>query len=291
MIIDNAKIFIGPVMMLANFTATFLCLRPKRGMLFTIGALALYSAAVHFLIQLIARHIGIIDTFLAGFIAILFLPMNILLFRGQVFQKVFAFFMLYQLTGLLTALIEALLGLTIGYQNPYAQIVLLVLSLFLLGMYIAAALLFGRRFLERMFVDGRRGEWSVYSLCAVFSYILVLAVQWTMLNPGLYFALMLFILWNNGILCFTIINTHEKEAQAHNAETLLVQMNAMREQTEAEKKHQNDMEILRHDMRHEMGIMELFRTGKAAEAEIVYANWQNSLSEKSPATYCRETLY
>ncbi len=72
---------------------------------------------------------------------------------------------------------------------------------------------------------------------------------------------------------------------------LLLQMNAMREQTDAEKKHRDDMAILRHDMRHEMGvIMELFRTGKDAEAEAVYADWQNSLSMAVPAVMCAEPV-
>ncbi len=111
------------------------------------------------------------------------------------------------------------------------------------------------------------------------------------MGAALYLALMLFILWSFGVLCFTIINTHEKAAQEHNAETLVLQMNAMREQTDAEKRHREDTEILHHDMRHEMGlIMELFRTGKDAEAEAVYAGWRNSLSGAVPAALCAEPV-
>ncbi len=88
-----------------------------------------------------------------------------------------------------------------------------------------------------------------------------------------------------------MINTHEKSAQTHYAQTLLLQMKALLDTNEAEKKYREDMEILRHDMHHEMGvIVELFRTGKTAEAEAVYADWQSSLDLAAPGAICAESM-
>jgi sensor histidine kinase regulating citrate/malate metabolism len=68
-------------------------------------------------------------------------------------------------------------------------------------------------------------------------------------------------------------------------------MDALREQTESDKKHRRDMDILRHDMRHEMGlIMELFRNGKSSDAEAVYADWQNALADTITVTLCAEPV-
>ena len=287
MILDYAMPYVGPVVLIVNITAMFLCLRPKRGTLFTLCVLAACAAAIHILTIFLAD----LSPLLVRFSGIVWVPVMLRLFQGQTFQKLFAIFMPYQLSVLMTHLADAVVGLTIGYESPYALIMYLGLSFIMLGMFLTLVLRLGRRFFDRMFVDGRRGEWVLYSFGAIFSFALILTLEWPRVGAVLYFSLILFILWSCGILCFTIINTHEKAAQAHNAETLLVQMNAMREQTNAEKNYRNDMEILRHDMRHEMGIiMELFRTGKDAEAEAVYADWQNSLSGAVPAALCAEPV-
>ncbi len=82
--IENARVFIGPVMQLANTLAVFLCLRPKRGMLFSIGATAVYALLIHGVIQLIARLFGPPGIFAGSLIGMLFLPLDIWLFRGRV---------------------------------------------------------------------------------------------------------------------------------------------------------------------------------------------------------------
>lgn len=287
MIVDKAMAILGPIVLLSNITTMFFCFRPKRGMFFTVSVLAVYTVVIYALVFLL----GTVNPALIRFSGLIFLPVMLWLFRGQIFQKVFAFFMQYQLTAMLTHLTDALIGLTIGYESPHALAVYFTLSLLILGIYMTLMVRFGRRFFQRMFAGGGHGEWVIYSFGAVFSFVLFLSFQWTAAGGWLYYAFMLFILWSFGILCFAIINTHEKAAQAHNAETLLVQMKAMREQTNAEKKHQDDMEIMRHDMRHEMGIiMELFRTDKASEAEAVFSEWQNSLSKAVPAALCAEPV-
>ncbi len=287
MILDMAIPYIGPIVVTANIIIMFLCLRPKRGTVFTLSMLALIALLVHLTTLLV----GLWDMTLVRFCGVLFLPGFLLLFRGQPLQIAFAFFMQYQVTALPTHLADALVGATIGYESPGALTVFLVVSFILLAVYMALVLRYGRRLFERMFLDGRRGVWAVYAFGAVFSFVLFLSVNWMSLGAALYFAMMLFILWSFGVLCFTIINTHEKAAQAQNAETMALQMSAMREQTDSEKKHREDMEILRHDMRHEMGvIMELYRTGRTALAETMYADWQNTLDEAVPALLCAEPI-
>ncbi len=150
---------------------------------------------------------------------------------------------------------------------------------------------FGRRFFERLFVDDRTAVWVLYSFGAAFSFFMLSALQWPVVGALLYIALTMLILISFGILCYTVITTHEKTAGEHRAGTLSLQMSAMREQTANDRKHREDMEILRHDMRHEMGvIMELYRTGRTAEAEAVYADWQTALTDAMPALLCAEPV-
>ncbi len=287
MIIDNAVRIIGPIVLIFNFSATFMCLRRKRGALFTIAVYAAYALALSAVTYLT----GIMDMPIATFSGVLFLPINLLLFRGQISRIVFAFFMPYQLTALMGNIAEALVGISIGYENPYALLMFLMLSFLMMGVYLVLVLRYGRRLIERMFVEGRRSEWNVYALGAIFTFILILTLKWTEVGAPLYFALMLFILWSIGVLCFTIINTHEKTAQEHQSETLKLQVNAMRDQIDAEKTHREAMATMRHDMRHEMAvIMELYRQGKADEAEAVYTDWQTTLEASVPKDICAEPI-
>ncbi len=287
MVLDSLIPVLGPVVVFCNISIMFLCLRVKRTKLFSLSLYAVVFIVLHIL-TLVS---GIAGTFIVRYLGILFLPVNLLIFKGQTFQKVFAFFMLYQITALPTHLADAIVGVTIGYQSPYARFLYFSLSLLMLGIYMTVALRYGRRLFERMFVDGRRSVWILCSFGAIFSFLFVLSTSWTEVGAVMYFGLMLFILWSFGVLCYAIINTHEKAAQAYHTETLLLQMNAMHEQAEAERKHREDMEILRHDMRHEMGvIMELFRSGKTSEAETVCADWRNSLNEAVPALICTEPV-
>ncbi len=287
MSVDNGLLIIGPLVLAVNLGTMFFYMRPKRGVPFTLAMLVAFSVFMHFVMVFT----GTLDTDAELFIPILFLPVIILLFQGQALQKVFYCMMQHQITALETFVADMLVGLIIGFESPYALTMFLVLSVILLGAHVAVVLRYGRRLFERMFVDSRRVDWALYSFGAMFSFFLIVSIRWVAVGAELYIALMLFILWSFGVLCFTIINSHEKTAQTHHAQTLALQMNAMREQTDAENKHRDDMEILRHDMRHEMGvIMELFRTGRGAEAEAVYADWRSSLSGAAPAALCAEPV-
>ncbi len=285
MYIENARAFIGPFMIVANIVAIYLCLRPKRRITFTLLVLLAYAVAVHGVLMILLRFVGAISVFMGSLVGILFLPVFVFLFRGQVFQKVFAFFIAFQLSGLLTAFTEMLVGVTVGYQNPRAQLVLLILSLLLLCVMMLLLRMFGRPLFARVFIDGEHANWALYSLGAVVSYVLIALLQWTAVGGALYAGLVLFILWNLTVLCVAIINTHKRAEKENQAQILLVQMDLLREQIDAEKKHRADMAILRHDIRHEAGVIaELYRAGKAHDAEAVYAEWQDSLSKAAPAS-------
>ncbi len=89
MSIDSAMRILGPVVLLINFATTFLCLRPKRGVLFTFGVYAVYAAATCAVVYLT----GIIDSPWVTVSGVMFLPVNLYLFKGQASQIVFAFFL------------------------------------------------------------------------------------------------------------------------------------------------------------------------------------------------------
>ena len=280
--------FMRMAALLVNFLTAFLILPCKRRLRYSICLFLVYTIAVTVLLNLTG---AVNNTFIMNLSGLLFLPMVILLYRAQFFQKVFAFFMQYQFTALQISLASALIEMIIGYNNEFAPVSLLVLLVLMFSVYLTIVFLFGRRIFQKLFIQGRTDEWALYSLGAAASFAVIMAVRFYPVSGWLYISFILFILWSFIILCFAIINTHEKSKKGHEAETLALQMSALRNQIEAENKYRSDMDILRHNMRHEMNvIMELFRTGKSNEAGIVYETWLENLSKVVPATLCAEPV-
>ncbi len=283
---EFAITLIGPLVLIVNIVTMLLCFRPKRSLIFTIAVFAISAAAIQFIFNPI-----VMRTAFAPYGGVIIIPVMMLLFKGQTFQKLFAFFMSGQLSSMNVSIANVLVSSVASTERPGGQIAFFLLSMLLLGIYLTLVLRFGRRFFERLFVDDRHKVWALYSFGAAFSFFISSALQWQTVGALLYIVLILFILCSFCVLCYTVIKTHEKAASEYYAETLSLQMNAMREQTDAEKKYRKGMEILRHDMRHEMGvIMELYRTGKNAEAEAVYADWQTALTDTVSEPLCAEPM-
>ncbi len=287
MILDRMMPYLGPVIVVANFSVIFMCLRPKHSMVSTLGALAACAVAVHCLVVF-----GISGyTPLERLSGLLFTPVMLLLFEGQAYQKLFAIFMSYQLGTLTTHIADAFVGVTIGYESPNATATYVVLSLIMLGTYMLLVQLYGRKLFDRMFVENGSGEWALYALGTIFSFFLVMTLDWRSIGAATYFGLVLFILWGMAVLCYTIINSHEKTAQEYNTQTLQLQMKAMREQTEDDKKHRDDMESLRNDMRRELADMvELYRAGRDNEADEIFIGLQGSQTEAASEIVCAEPV-
>ncbi len=285
--INQMMPYLGPVVLVINFAIIFMCLRPKYNLFITIGILAAVSLGI----QLLTVWLSPVNTQLVRYLGLLYVPLVLWLFQRSPSQKLFGLFVPVQLTILMTHISDAVVGVTIGYDAPQAKAVYIGLSLALLCVYVVLVIRFGRRLLDKIFISGSSAEWSLYAWGAFSSFLLIISLNWSSVGGIQYFFIVLFILWSLSVLCFTIINVHDKAEQTSIAEALSLQMDAMREKLDADKKHLDDMEILRHDMRHEMGvIMELVNTGKIDEAKAVYEDWQESLSATEIKPMCAEPV-
>ncbi len=285
--INQTMPILGPVVLIINFAIIFMCLRPKHRLRFTVVILGAMTACI----QGLTVWMLTFNPQLVRYLGILYIPLVLWLFKGQAFQKLFAFFTPVQLTILTTHVADAIVGATIGYESHRAQIMYICLSLVLMCGYVLIVLRFGRRLFERLYEGGGHGVWALYAFGSFYSYILIMTLNWETIGALLYFFLILFILWTVGVLCYTIINVRDKSEQASNRETLELQMKALREQTDADEKHHAEMELLRNEMLREMGIvMELYRSGKNEEAETSYLDWQSALNEAQSNSFCSEPV-
>jgi hypothetical protein len=226
-----------------------------------------------------------------GLPAFFYLLLFVWYLKGPILQKVFAFSFQWVTTIALWYLAEGISLVFMDYSHPRFNFIGFVEMLVIYSLYIILMAKFSRRLMNRMLSYGNTMMWIIYSAGAVFSFVVLTTSRDFPGSLMQFNMVIIFVLWAFIILCYAILASNEKSAKAHQAETLSLQIHAMQEQTDAEKKYREDVGILRHDMRHEMGvIMELFRTGKTAEAEEVFADWNESLGDTAPEVFCAEPM-
>ncbi len=97
---------IGPMVLIVNIVTMLLCFRPKHSLPFTIAVFAVCAAAIQFIYNPI-----VMRTPFAPYGGVIIIPVMVLLFRGQTFQKLFAFFMGGQLSSMNVSIASALVSL------------------------------------------------------------------------------------------------------------------------------------------------------------------------------------
>ena len=274
------------VMLSINYTTMFLSL-PRR---FSIPVSIAIPIAFTVVINLVLYKAAGIENMFGGPRGLVHFPVIILLFKGQFFQKLFAFFLQMMFTAVQSFFAGIIAGFFIPAESESYYLLRLILVCAMLMVYCVLIFFHGRHIFQKLFIHGRTSDWALYAFGALFSFFIAI-ISGAMFTGFGQIMILLFILWSFAILCFAIINTHEKSKKSHEAETLTLQMSAMRNQIGTENKYRSDMDILRHNMRHEMNvIMELFHSGKSIEAEKVYETWLNSLEEAVPPTLCAEPV-
>ncbi len=220
-----------------------------------------------------------------------YLPVYIWMLTGSVRYKIFIYFTQYILLITQWYLVDAVVGAMELSDNINANFISFLILAVMFSGYIILIFKRGSVLVQRLLKSDNKREWTIYAFGAVFAFAFM-TVSYDFPGSLLQYIMgLVFVVWSLFILCYAIVNTHEKATHEHNADTLAWQMNAMREQIDAEKKHREDMALMRHDMRHEMAVItELYRTGKPDEAEAVYTDWQNTLQNSIPEDICAEPI-
>ena len=274
------------VMLAINYATMFLTLPRRYGMGVSIIIPVLFTVVYNLILYQAAG----IEKMFGGPWGLVHFPVILLLFKGRFFQKLFAFFLQLLFTIVQVFFAGAIAGIMMQPGSEPYNLLRLTIALAMFTLYCILIYLYGRHFFQKLFIHGRRSEWALYAFGAIFSFFIVIVTD-AIFSGMERLIVFLYTIWSFAILCFAIINTHEKSEKSHEAETLTLQMNTMRHQIEAEDKYRSDLKIMRHDMRHDINIiMELFRTGKSNEAEKVYETWLNTLSEAAPVKLCAEPV-
>ena len=288
MTIEAVLVVMKTVSLAVNITTMFLTLPAKHKLRFSVAMFMAYAAVV----IVITNMAGAMNNALfASLNGLFYLPVVIFLFHGQFFQKVFAFFLQLQFTAWLISLGGEMVAMTIGYDGAYAPAVLLILLLLLIGGYMTAVVLFGRRVFKKLFIQGRTVEWALYAFGAIFTFAIVIAARLSEVGGWLYIAMLVFALWSFAILCYAIINTHEKAKQKYDAEfaqgiistgsVYYQKTNAMHE----------TIRVLHHDYKYHMkAIRELVTAGDTERIKQYLTEMEANIPESELHNYCKNPV-
>jgi signal transduction histidine kinase len=273
-----------------NFFVLIICLPRRKSLLFTILAIGAVVGA-NFAADIILGRLGIVDPY-KGFRSLLYLPLVIYLFKGLFFQKVFGFFAPMALTAtvILPAEILARSITQFGeFWYWFAMFAIPSSALIILNILVWR---FGRGLIQKLFAYGTEKEWSLYALSSVICFLAM-----PIIYPALaeYTAVVLFLIffaaWFLIVLCFAIINTHEKSKQKYETELAREIISSGRDYYEKLTDITEQLHILRHDYKHHLNsVKKMIKGGSDTEIQNYLEKLNADIDEKEINEYCNSRV-
>jgi len=273
------------------FTCVFIlmfCLTRKKSLFFVITGFVIMTAASGLInISLISNGYFELNEKIKIFQSLLYLPLVVLLFKGMLFQRLFAFFMLMTIISFLRLIGITLADIFIPYGENINYLMLIVITFILYFIYTILVLKFGRKLLKKVFAWGHAKEWILYLLSA--------AVSWFILEflPPLYqsnlimaLAVTFFVMWSFIILLFAIINTHERMKQKYDADFARDIISSGREHYRKMNEQYDILKVMRHDYKFHLNTaLDMLRRGETEKSDEYLKGLQNQLEENELPYY------
>ncbi len=274
----------------ANFSVMILSMPRKKSLSVTLFFFGLLVGA-NTIADLIMAGLGINDP-TRGFRAYIYLPLVILMFDGLFFQKVFGFFLPMTLCATLMLPAEALARIFMRYGEFWYWLAMLVIPLSVLAVYIIIVWRYGHRLIDRLFGYGTEKEWALYSFSSVACFIIVSSAHPLIeLNPMVGVMVIFFVLWSIIILCFAIINTHDKYKQKYEIDLAHDIISSGRGYYDKLTEMTEQLHILRHDYKHHiLSVQRLMETGAGTEARDYLAKMNKNADESTFQEYCQSRV-
>ncbi len=283
---DIVLYFLNILALLINLATIFLCLPRRRSILFFITTVA--AATIVATAGFSAFGIGIEIPFIRG---IIYLPVILYIFEGYFFKKIFIFFaQLFIGRVLLTWLSLDIPRFILNGEPPVLPVI--IIAVLSSALYMFLVLRYGKKLLDRLYEGGTNKEWALYSISAAFSFAAELVTEYYFLNdPGIRVIVVAFLIWNFIMLCFAIINTHEKAREKYNAEFARDIISTGRDHYQQVDEMYDKLRILHHDYKYHLGVVrESLRSGDAEEADKYLTGVEEALTKYELPHYCKNSV-
>jgi len=286
------EIVIGVIPFLTIFTNVVImmfCLTYKKSVFSIIMTFVLVSAVNGLInIPLILQGYFELEKDIKIFQFLLYLPLVILVFNELLFQKTFAFFMLMTIVAFFRLLAIIIASFFISYGEYIHYLILLITTFVLYGLYITLVLKFLRKLLKKMFIYGHSTEWILYSLGAAASWLIMEYLNSMFaFNLILSLAVMFFVLWSLIILCFAIINVHEKTKQKYAADFSRDIIATGRDYYQRMNEQFNALRLMKHDYKfHLRTALDMLINGNLEKSKEYLSGLHKQIENKELPNFC-----
>jgi hypothetical protein len=280
---DVLLVLIGISILITNGISLIIVLPRKFHLTVTISLFVAYSIA--FFVAL--DFLGAIVPDNAGLPGLAFLPIVLFLFKGNLFQKIFAYFLFFILTSFLFAISEAISHLFIRYGENVPMFVFLIMLPVFLIVYIGFLYKTGRHFFKRLFELGTTKEWAFYSFGATLSFAIMAVMQIIPQNPIYVTFMLILILWSFAVLCFAIISTHEKSKRQYEAELARNIIHSGSDYYKKMNEMSEQLRIMRHDYKfHLTSMQKMIDDGDTSHFMEYIAKVSDGIDDNAVDDYC-----
>jgi sensor histidine kinase regulating citrate/malate metabolism len=146
---------------------------------------------------------------------------------------------------------------------------------------------FGRHFTKSLFEQGSQKEWAVYSLGPSLSCAVMLALLIAPQSAWNIILLALLVFWSLAVLCFAIINTHEKSKQKYEADFARDIITTGREHYKKMNVLYDEIRIMKHDYKfHLKTTLDLLHRGDIEKGSEYLSSLQSQMEEKELSNFC-----
>jgi signal transduction histidine kinase len=151
---------------------------------------------------------------------------------------------------------------------------------------------FGRGLIKKLFASGSEKEWSLYALSSVICFLVMPTIYPALLeHTAILLFLIFFDAWFLIILCFAIINTHEKTRQKYEAELGREIISSGRGYYEKLTDMTEQLHILRHDYKYHLAAMlKMFKDGYNQEIQDYLEMVSGDIDKRIMNDFCQSRV-
>ena len=221
-----------------------------------------------------------------------YIPLVIILFKEHVFQKLFLLCSSLFISLSMILFLSMLFGFFVPYGSSRIFIMMITAILAIIAVYIVLILRFGKLLMKKLFEGGSKSEWALYMITSIVAYTSLFVLRKIHVqNNLLHFGALLFLMWSYFILCFAILNTHEKSKQKQEKDFARNIISSSREHYKKMNEMYESLGIMRHDYKYHLKtIGELANSGDIEEIK----KYLNELAEQTPDSqltlYCSNSV-
>lgn len=200
-----------------------------------------------------------------------FIPLIFWAYSGKFFEVLYAMVLPTFFTLAQQFSVESILRFIIPYGTDTYWLIYLIAVIVIYGIYIWAVLRFGKRFFDKLFIEGRTSEWALYTFSSLVAFFAMGALYETLINVNnpLFLLVLCAIIWSYIMLCFAIINTHEKTRQKYETDLAREIISSGRVYYEKLTDFTEQLHIMQNDYKHHLASMQ----------NIVKAGYEKDIEE------------